>query len=177
MTSGPLRTPASSGRTRTANGSHPNWNTPFRPPRPNAGDRLPHAADEAGAGPRSGGGEIHQPLWRFWARPPPDTTGSQESRGCSLRAASRGPLSAGGGLPEHRVAALRGVAVPLPGLPLLRHQVQDGARPHALRLLLPPSLRRRHQYALSFFSPSLSPVPLFRSTRRSESFILLLITL
>jgi hypothetical protein len=166
MTSGPLRTPASSGRTRTANGSHPNWNTPFRPPRPNAGDRLPRAADEAGAGPRSGGGEIHQPLWRFWARPPPDTTGSQESGGCSLRAASRGPLGAGGGFPEHRVS------VPLPGLPLLHHQVQDGARPHALRLLLPPSLRRSHQYALFFLFP-LSPVPLIRSTCRSESFILL----
>jgi hypothetical protein len=61
-------------------------------------------------------------------------------------AATRGPMGADDGLPEHGVAALRRLALPLPGLPILHDKVQDRARAHALRFLLPPRLRRRHQY-------------------------------
>lgn len=126
-------------------------------PRRNAGHRrhLPHAGAGAGAPRRK---------TRKWlpprARPSPqaESAGSEEEgteRDGAVRVAPRGPVGARRGLPEHRVAALRRVAVPLPGVPILHDPVQDGARPDALRLLLPPRLRRRHQYASSSSSSSL----------------------
>jgi hypothetical protein len=78
-----------------------------------------------------------------------------------VRAAARGPVGADDGLPERGVAALRRLALPLPGIPLLHDQVQDRARAHALRFLLPPRLRRRHQYGY-FSGPHLCLSSSFR---------------
>jgi hypothetical protein len=88
-----------------------------------------------------------------------------------VRAAVRGPVGADDGLPECGITTLCRLALPLPGLTLSQSEtekVQDRARAHALRFLLPPRLRQRHQYGY-FSGPHLCLSSSFRiGTSRSR---------